>query len=199
MYTGKSTVAAMRTRGFTLVELIFFIVVVSVALAGVLNVINVNTNRAVDPQIRKQALAIAEGLLDEIELAHFTFCDPTDPLATTATSTAGCTNANYAENFGQESTSTVGRPFDNVNDYVTAAGTPATYNTDIAGNAIPTGYTATVTMNPDAGLGPAGSQISSNATAAGMNVLRITVTVTYTGGSVTLDGYRVRYAPNYVP
>lgn len=65
MYTSKSQ------RGISLIELILFIVIVSVALAGLLLVMNVNTRGSVDPLIRKQALAIAESLLEEIELQVF--------------------------------------------------------------------------------------------------------------------------------
>jgi MSHA pilin protein MshD len=52
-----------KQRGISLVELIMFIVIVSVALAGILLVMNVTTRGSVDPLIHKQALAIggAEG------------------------------------------------------------------------------------------------------------------------------------------
>ena len=46
-------------RGLTLVELIFFIVVVSFGLAGILLVLNQSTSRSADPMVRKQLLAIA--------------------------------------------------------------------------------------------------------------------------------------------
>lgn len=65
MYTSKSQ------RGISLIELILFIVIVSAALAGLLLVMNVNTRSSVDPLIQKQVLAIAESLLEEIELQDF--------------------------------------------------------------------------------------------------------------------------------
>ena len=55
-------------RGISLVELIMFIVIVSVALTGILAVMNQVTARSADPLIRKQALAIAESMLEEIRL-----------------------------------------------------------------------------------------------------------------------------------
>ncbi len=58
-------------RGLSLVELIVFIVVVGVAVAGVLAVMNVTTAKSADPLVRKQALAIAEGMLEEILLKDF--------------------------------------------------------------------------------------------------------------------------------
>ena len=59
-------------RGISLIELVMFIVIVSVALAGVMLVMNNTTRYSADPLIHKQALAIAESLLEEIELKDFT-------------------------------------------------------------------------------------------------------------------------------
>jgi MSHA pilin protein MshD len=52
--------------GFTLIELIIFIVVVSIGMAGILTVMNTTVKSSADPMVRKQALAIAESLLEEI-------------------------------------------------------------------------------------------------------------------------------------
>lgn len=61
----------LRQRGFTLVELIFFIVVVSVGAVGILTVMNMSVGRSADPLVRKQTVAIAESLLEEILLKSF--------------------------------------------------------------------------------------------------------------------------------
>jgi MSHA pilin protein MshD len=45
--------------GLSLIELVMFIVIVGVAVAGVLSVMNVTTRHSADPMIRKQAQAIA--------------------------------------------------------------------------------------------------------------------------------------------
>ncbi len=58
-------------RGTSLIELVMFIVIVSVALAGILLVMNTTTKNSADPLIRKQAVAAAESLLEEIELQDF--------------------------------------------------------------------------------------------------------------------------------
>lgn len=58
-------------RGISLIELILFIIIVSIALTSLLMVMNINTKSSVDPLLRKQALAIAESLLEEIELQDF--------------------------------------------------------------------------------------------------------------------------------
>lgn len=60
-----------RQSGISLVELIMFIVIVSVALAGLLLVLNIGVKGSADPLMRKQALAVAESLLEEIELQNF--------------------------------------------------------------------------------------------------------------------------------
>lgn len=55
----------MRARGFSLIELVFFIVVVSIGLAGILRVMDVSVRASADPQVRKQSLALAESILEE--------------------------------------------------------------------------------------------------------------------------------------
>ena len=55
-----------RSRGFTLIELIIFIVIVGVAMAGILSVFNTSVKSSADPMVRKQTIAIAESLLEEI-------------------------------------------------------------------------------------------------------------------------------------
>ena len=62
----KTLARTCRQRGLTLIELIMFIVIVSVGLAGVLGVMNVTTRSSADPVVRKQALAIAEAMMDEV-------------------------------------------------------------------------------------------------------------------------------------
>jgi len=57
-----------QQRGISLIELIMFIVIVSVALAGILLVMNQITRHSADPLIHKQALAIAESMLEEVRL-----------------------------------------------------------------------------------------------------------------------------------
>ncbi|MBJ7313585.1 prepilin-type N-terminal cleavage/methylation domain-containing protein [Rugamonas sp. CCM 8940] len=207
-----------RQRGLSIIELIIFIVVMGIAAAGIMQVFNLSTKASADPVRRKQALLLAEALLEEIELARFTYCDPTDANAATATSAVNGGAGNplqcfdKAEGFGLEA-GNVGRPFDNVNDYVTGANAVSTPFTvggvlvDAAG--IPfegdvAGFTANVTMNVPgvaAPLGPAALPVRGNALAANLNAVRITVTVNYgsPNDNVTLDGYRTRYAPTSYP
>jgi len=56
----------LRHRGFTLIELIIFIVVVGVGLAGILTVSNNVVKSSADPMVRKQSMALADSILEEI-------------------------------------------------------------------------------------------------------------------------------------
>lgn len=65
-------------QGFTLIELIVVMVVISVALVGVMSVINYTTLHSADPVLRQQAIAIAEAYMEEITLKNY--YDPDDSL-----------------------------------------------------------------------------------------------------------------------
>jgi MSHA pilin protein MshD len=60
-----------KQRGISLIELIMFIVIISVALTGILLVMTKVTSHSADPLLHKQAIAAAESLLEEIELQDF--------------------------------------------------------------------------------------------------------------------------------
>ena len=68
---GAKHASPARRRGFSLVEVIVFIMIVSIALVGVLSVMNLTTQRSADPLIRKQAIAVAESMLEEVSLQAF--------------------------------------------------------------------------------------------------------------------------------
>lgn len=61
-----------NNKGVTLIELIVAMVVISIALVGVLSVINYTTLHSADPVLRHQAIAIAEAYMEEISLKNFT-------------------------------------------------------------------------------------------------------------------------------
>jgi MSHA pilin protein MshD len=65
-----------RNRGFTLMELLLLVVVFSVGLAGILTVYVNAVAGSADPLVRKQALAIAESLMEEIMLQPFSAGTP---------------------------------------------------------------------------------------------------------------------------
>jgi len=199
MFPGFSNSGNCRSRlsrqgGLSLIELVVFIVIISVSIVGIFSVLNLATRTSADPVVRKQALAIAESLLEEIELMPFSFCESSDANAATATGAfvgaGGC--ATTVEAIGPEASETrysSTTPFDNVNDYhgfTMNSGTGGIM--DITNTALPAlnSYSASVTVVQEA-LG----------SIAATESLRITVTVTGPGNTtVTLDGYRTRYAPN---
>jgi MSHA pilin protein MshD len=197
----------IRSRGVTLVELIVFMVIVGVALAGLFAAFDTMTKASADPQVRKQVLAIAESLMEEVQLMPFTYCDPDDPnAATTTTGTAGCTGGTngpndesrlVSGNLGPETAGSLGGAegryaspqFDNVSDYHGFAMGPGILNLAMANVAGLEAYSASISVT-QAGL--AGIPADQ--------ALRISVTVTGPGAvSITLDGYRTRYAPNTTP
>lgn len=158
--------------GFSLVEVIVFIVIVSIALAGVLSVMNLTTQRSADPLVRKQAIAVAESLLEEILLHDFN---------------------NPVGGFSGAPTQANRQSFDDIGDYNGFSLPGGIYPVDDIVTPISglTGYRAAVTV-ASADLGPAGSVI----TAASNMAKLITVTVTGPDNvSVVLAGYRTGYGP----
>jgi MSHA pilin protein MshD len=194
-----SATSTVPQRGLSLIELIVTIVVIGAAVAGVLGAFAMATRSSADPMIQKQALAIAEAVMEEVQLMPFTYCDPDDDNAAIATDTAGCAAANENNLVAEaldvpptgpaETRAGTVRPFDNVNDYNGFSMGPGISN--LSGIAITglDGYSASVSVaNQALGAIP------------GADSLLITVTVTGPGSTtVTLHGYRTRYAPNALP
>lgn len=179
-----------RQRGLTLVELVVFIVVISVGLAGILGVMNLSMLNSTNPMLRKQQIAIAESLLEEIESKPFTWCDPDDANLSTAKSRNDC--ATSVQDLGPtagEGRSDPLRPFDNVGDYHGFQMNGGILN-PADGSVIPAlaGYKARVSVSQ------AGTALGLGDNSA---ALRIDVSVIAPdGSSFTLTGYRSRNAPN---
>jgi len=184
-----------RQAGISLIELVIFIVIVSVGVVGILSVMNVTTKSSADPLIRKQALAIAESLLEEIELQAFTFCDPNDAQALTATNAtvgpSGCAATVMSIPGAPRLGGGLARDpqYQNVADYNNFA--MANPILDVNGNTMTelAGYSAAVAITQVAFGGIANTE-----------TLKIDVTVTGPANTaITLTGYRTRYAPNALP
>jgi MSHA pilin protein MshD len=147
-------------QGLTLIELIVFIIIVSVGLVGILSVMNSTVAASANPLQRKQAMAMAEAILEEV-LAK-------DAVATLP-ETDFVTCANRARYVG-------------VADYACFDGAPATAvirGIDTLGSApvaALAGFTARVAVAP--------------AVVSGIAMQRVTVTVTGGNEVIALFGYR---------
>lgn len=158
-------------RGATLIEIVLFIVIIGIAVGTVLGTLSLAAGRSADPLVRRQALAIAESLLQEIEAQPFGSTDP-DGGADTLGPEAG------------ESRGSGTSPFDHVNDY---HGYATTGIVDADGSPVTglSAYGVAVSVQPQA--------LDNIAAADG---LLVSVTVTGPGGaSVTLTGFRARNTP----
>lgn len=144
-------------RGFTLVEMIIAIVIIGVGLAGVLAAFNISVRGSADPLVRKQMLAIAEEMLEEILLK---------PYAAGPGTISGCNRA----------------AADDVSDY---NGYASAGICDIDGNPVAglSGYNLNVAV--------ANATLSDGAVT--VPSLRVTVTVTHGGESLSLVGWRTDF------
>jgi MSHA pilin protein MshD len=162
-----------RQSGVTLIELVISIVIISIGVAGILQVMNATTSRSADPMVREQAQLIAEAYMEEILLKKF--WDPQDnrvcPLPPEASRDL----------------------YDNVCDY---SGLPDNIVRDQFGTTIPGlgSYNVAVAVTT--------SGVNLNGLVNGpaldeFRVLRVDVTVTGPGdAAVTLSGYRTNYNCN---
>ena len=169
MYTPEVTLRRPNC-GFSLIEALVFIVIVSVALAGVLSVMNLTTLHSADPLIRKQAIVVAESLLEEITQHNF------------SAPVGGFSGSGAASQANRSM-------FDDIGDYNGFATTgifPIDSGTVIPALAL---YNASVSV-VDTTLGPAGAEIPAG------SVKLITVTITGPDSvPIVLSGYRSAYGP----
>lgn len=181
----------LRQRGLSLIELVLFIVVLGVGLATMLALYSQFTRASVDPLIRKQALAIASSLMEEVQLQAYTFCDPDDANVYTASLATDCTTQ---EGMGAEGGETRYGParFDNVSDYHGFAMTAGNIvSIDNAPIALLADYEVQAISVVAIDNGEVGAAVPDT------EALRITVTTRHipTDTVVSLQGYRLRYAP----
>jgi MSHA pilin protein MshD len=156
-----------RQRGFTLIELIIFIVVVSVGMVGILQVMNTVVKSSADPMVRKQAMALAESILEEIMLKEH--CDPD-----TATLAPPASPVCPASRVGADQ-ETLRADYDDVDDY--NGQTKAVF---LDWPASLSSYSVAITVAPPA-------------TISGVPMKQVTVAVTGGGNTVSLTGYRANY------
>jgi MSHA pilin protein MshD len=165
--------------GFTLIELIMFIVIVSVGLTGVLLAFSTTVKSSADPMILKQALRIAEGAMQEVLQKEYQN-DPTGDNA--ATPALGCTPTTTP-------TCVLNTPADraNYNDVDDYSGFSQTGIKQLDGTTAVSGLEAyTMSISVDATTATLGSL-------AAPNVKKITVTVSGSNQTISLVGYRTKY------
>ena len=180
-------IALRRQRGMTLIELVMFIVIVAVGIAGILSVLDITVMRSADPLVQKQAQALAEGLLEEIQTGYFAYCDGADEKLKYAKTAAQCTGS-VGDSYGPEPLEM--RPYNTVKDYASAANTATALAIELPGEAavaVPAGYDATVTMVP-AALGDIVPAVDGDA-------LLIRVVVTSGNTQAIAEGFKTRQVP----
>lgn len=196
-----------RQRGFTLIDVLVLIVLVG-TVAGSLTVVFSRLAASSTESMRaRQALALAQSLLNEVRMMPFSFCDPQDARATLATSAtlggAGCTatvDALGAE--PGESRYNAANRFDGVSDYQGFAmpGAGCAGLCDLGGNLLNPAGSTMQGCSALVGLAPAALPGVAALDANGRpQALRIDVSVTCPGGlRITLQGLRLRHAPRAV-
>lgn len=93
MPTTNPTFLLVRSRGVSLLELIVFIVVVSIALAALLAVFTQSASTNVDPIIRSRLVEAAQSRLDEVIALKYDEATPTGGVpACNSVDGAACTN-----------------------------------------------------------------------------------------------------------
>lgn len=197
--------SASRSAGTSLIELVVFILVIGLSIAGVLILFNQLTQASVDPMVRKQTLALAASVLEEIELRPFTYCDPDSANVYTATAAddTACGAGLHENTMGPEGGETrysAATRFDNVSDYhnfemgsgTSSPGIKAVDSDGTVAIAALADYAVRVTVAVYGGTDLPAVAIDPN------GVLLITVTAQHvpSGTTVRLQGYRLRYAPN---
>lgn len=162
---------AKITRGFTLIELIVIIVVISIVLVALLGVFTSSVARSADPMLRMQAIAIAQGYLEEALLKAYQ--DPDQPEDAVNRCEEGPAPANRAS-------------YDDVQDYDCINVNSPVGPEDHLGGSLAglSAYRVDVTVTPTV-LG-AGAQQA--------NAQQVTVTVTHTSQpfTISLTGHRAQ-------
>jgi MSHA pilin protein MshD len=163
-----STSRPLAQYGMTLIELIVFIVVVSVGLVGVLSVFNLVVRNSADPLVNKQALAVADAMLEEILLKDF---------------------ANPSGGYAAACPGTCDRSqFDDVQDYNGYTSEGARSLSDPA-----TKIAGLGSYNVAVAVAPPSAATAAAVGVAAASIQQITVTVTYGPSTYSLTGYRFDY------
>ena len=156
-------------RGFTLIEMVVFLVVISIGLGALLAVYNQSLVNSVDPIVRVKMLEIAQSQLDEVAARKYDENTPTGRVPACGSAETDAQPCSFGLDPGENLT--VAASLDDVDDFHNYTATVSGYNSAV-----------TVAL--------AGVDLSL----ASDRAKRITVTVTApTGDSLTLSSYRVNF------
>ncbi len=170
-----------RQSGYSLLELVIFIVIVGIAVGAITLQFSQNVSHSHEPFLRQRALAVAGAYLDEIMGKRW---NENTPIGGGCVDTASptCTGGPAPTGIGAEEGSR--SLYDDVDDYAAISGESPPR--DSLGNVM-TGYNADFTVDVSV-TQPAAAWNGINAN----DVRRITVDVqTPTGEIITLTGYRI--------
>ena len=162
---------SVRAPGFTLIEVLIAIIVLAVATVGILLVYISASRGSADALINKQAMAIAEAMVEEIQLTAFN--NPTPG------------------GFGGAATQANRQNFDDVSDYDGFSTTGVFTINGATPIATLTNYNVSVTVTPTAFAGGAGA--TDDITATDAKLITVTVTNPTARVSISLDGWRINY------
>jgi len=158
-----------RVKGVTLIELIVFILVISLSLGALVMVFNQAANNSVDPVVRVRLLEIAQSHLDQVMARKYDESTPTGGIPACGTEGTSCAGIGLD---GGEDLAVVGS-LDDVDDFNNYAATPIT------------GYSISIAVSL------AGTELGLGANG---DAKRITTTATSTtGASVVLTAYRTNF------
>lgn len=130
--------AMHRSHGFSLVEMIVAIVIISVGLAGVLSAFTTTVRSSADPMVRKQQMAVAEVMMEEILLKPYV-----DPGTAGSIPVGSCVRSSA----------------DDIQDYTAYTNRPVC---DVDGTPVASlsAYSVSVTVDPTASLGGLTSDVT---------------------------------------
>lgn len=192
------------SRGFSLIDVLLVIVLLGIVATGLATVSGRLAAQSALSLKTRQALALAQGLLEEVRHAPFTYCDANDSQAATATGAfigaTGCLG--QVDVMGPEpgeSRYNAANRFDSVTDYQGFAmpGPGCTGVCDVAGNLFNGAGSSLVGCRAGVAMVAQALPTIAALDANGRpQVLRIAVTVTCPGlDPLVVDTVRVRHAP----
>lgn len=164
-------------RGVSLIELVIFIVIVSIGLTGMLSTLSATLKHSADPMIQKQMLSIAESMMDEIQSKNFASA----PDMPSPTSKACATYALERAELNKGGSAVY---YDDVSDYDGVTDCPI-YS--LLGNQLPglESYRLSISVSGNGGLNGLSSSLAK----------LIVVTVQQGGERLVLQGWRTSYGP----